>query len=81
MPRGYLSSMRSWISFIILCEKLDFLHYSVREVIYALIDVLGHFSVICNHQNFCKVELTYTCSADIGQQEKSQKYFDLSTFN
>ena len=27
-------------------EKLHFLHYSVREVIYALIDVLGQFSVI-----------------------------------
>ena len=27
-------------------EKLHFLHYSVRGVIYALIDVLGHFSVI-----------------------------------
>ena len=36
MPRGYLSTH----------EKLHFLHYSVREVIYALIDVLGHFSVI-----------------------------------
>ena len=27
-------------------EKLHFLHYSVREVINELIDVLGHFSVI-----------------------------------
>ena len=27
-------------------EKLHFLHYSAREVIYALIDILGHFSVI-----------------------------------
>ena len=27
-------------------EKLHFFHYSVRGVIYALIDVLGHFSFI-----------------------------------
>ena len=27
-------------------EKLHFLHYSVLGVIYTLIDVLGHFSVI-----------------------------------
>ena len=27
-------------------EKLHFLHYFLRGVIYALIDVLGHFSVI-----------------------------------
>ena len=33
-------------SISLIHEKLHFLHYSVREVIYALIDVLGHFSVM-----------------------------------
>ena len=44
-------------------EKLHFLHYSEGEVIYKLIDVLGHFSVILQPLDFCKVEFTYICSA------------------
>ena len=42
-------------------EKLHFLHYSGGEVIDALIDVLGHFSVILQPCNFCKVEFTCIC--------------------
>ena len=61
-------------------EKLHFLHYSVREVIYALIDVSGHFSVICNHEIFVKLILPILLVLE-GQREKSQKYFDLSAFN
>ena len=38
-------------------EKLHFLHYSVPGVIYTLIDVLGNFSVICNHEIFVKLNL------------------------
>ena len=45
---------------ISLTHKMwHFLHYSVREVIYELIDVLGHFSVILQPCNFCKVESIY----------------------
>ena len=44
-------------------EKLHFLHYSVREIIYELIDVLGHFSVILQPCHFCNVEFTYVSSA------------------
>ena len=38
-------------------EKLHFLRYSVRGVIHALIDILGHLSVICNHEIFVKSNL------------------------
>ena len=38
-------------------EKLHFLHYSVRGVIYALIDVSGHFSLFCKHEIFEKLNL------------------------
>ena len=61
-------------------EKLHFLHYSVREVIYEVIDVLGYFSVILQPRNFFKVEFTDILVL-VGQREKSHKYFDLSTFN
>ena len=44
-------------------EKMQFFHYSVLGVIYALIDALGHCSVILQPWNFCKVEFTDICSA------------------
>ena len=44
-------------------EKLHFLDYSGREVIYELIDFLGHFSVILQPLNFCETEFTYICIA------------------
>ena len=56
-------------------EKLNFLHYSVQANIYALIDVLGHFSVI-----FIKLNLPILLVL-VGQREKLQKYSDLSAFN
>ena len=69
MPRGYLTH-----------EKLHFLHYPMREVIYALIDVLGHFQSLCNHETFAKLnEPIFVVLVE--QREKSQKYFNLSTFN
>ena len=43
--------------------EVAFMHYSVRGVIYALIDILGNFSVILQPWNFCKVEFTYISSA------------------
>ena len=61
-------------------EKLHFLHYSVREAIYELIDVVGYFSVILQPGNFCKVDLTYVCST-ARTARKITKYFDLSAFN
>ena len=54
-----------------------FLHYSVREVIYKLIDVLGHFQSFCIHEIFVELNLPIFVVL-VGQQEKSQKYFDLS---
>ena len=48
-------------------EKLHFLHYSVREVIYKLID-------------FDQVEFIYICSAG-RTARKIKKYFDLLPFN
>ena len=50
-----------WIS--LTHEKWYFLHYSARGVHYDLIDVLGHFTVILQPWNFCKVEFTYISSA------------------
>ena len=38
-------------------EKLHFLHHSVREDIYELVDIWSHFSVICNHEIFVKLNL------------------------
>ena len=61
-------------------EKLHFHHYSVREVIYELIDVLGHFSVILQPLNFVKLNLPVFIVL-VGQREISQKYFDLSALN
>ena len=60
-------------------EELHFLHYSMREVIYKLIDVLGHFQSFCNHEIFVKLNLPLFVVL-VGQREKSQKYFDLSAF-
>ena len=56
-------------------EKLHFIHYSVREVMYALIDVLGMFQSFCNHEIFVKLNLPIFIAL-IGQREKSQKYFN-----
>ena len=53
-------------------EKLHFLHYSVRGVIYALIDVLGHFSVFLQPRNLCKVEFTYICSARVTTRKNAK---------
>ena len=61
-------------------DKFYFLHYSVREVIYALIDVLGHFQSFCNHEFFGNLNLPVLVAL-VGQREKSQKYFDLSAIN
>ena len=61
-------------------EKLHFRHYSVRGVIYELIDVLGHFQSFCNHELFVKLNLPVFLVL-VGQREKSQKYFDLLAFN
>ena len=44
-------------------EKLHFYHYSARGFIFALIDVLGHFSVIFAAMDSFKFEFTYICSA------------------
>ena len=52
----------------------------MRGVIYALIDVLGHFSVICNHEIFVKLNLPIFAVL-VRQREKSQKYFNLLAFN
>ena len=62
-------------------EKLHFLHYSVREVIYELIDVLGHFSVILQPKNLCKGQFTCICSAGRRARKITKKRFDLSAFN
>ena len=50
-------------------EKLHFLHYSVREVIYELIDILGHFSVILQPRKFVKFNLPIFVVL-VGQREK-----------
>ena len=56
--------------------KLHFLHYSVRGVIYALIDVLGHFSVILQHKIFVKLNLPKFVVL-VGQRQNHKKYFNL----
>ena len=40
-------------------EKFHFPHYSLGEVIFQLIDVLGHFSVVFQSRNFFKVERSF----------------------
>ena len=52
-------------------EKLHFLHYSVREVIYELIDVSAIFQSFCNHEIFVKLSLPIFVVL-VGQREKSQ---------
>ena len=61
-------------------EMLYFLHSSVREVIYALIDILGHFQSFFNHEILVKLNFLIFFLL-VGQQEKSQKYSDLLVFN
>ena len=58
-------------------EKLHFLHYSVLGVMYALFDVLGHFSVMLQSWNFCKVEFTFICSA---RETTRKTHTNTSTF-
>ena len=41
---------------------------------------LAHFPSCCNHEIFIKLNLPILLVL-VGQREKSQKYFDLSTFN
>ena len=61
-------------------EKLHLLQYSVRGVIYALIDVLGHFQSFYNYEIFVKLNLPIFVVL-VRQGEKSQKYFNLVAFN
>ena len=61
-------------------EKLHFLHHSVREVIYELIEVWAIFQSFCNHDIFVKLNLPMFVVL-VGKREKSQKYFDPSAFN
>ena len=62
-------------------EMLHFVHYFVQGVIYDLIDVLGHFSVICNHAIFVKLNLP-TFVVLVRQREKlKKKYFNLLASN
>ena len=61
-------------------EKLHFNHHSVRGVIYAVIDVLCHLSVILQPCNFCKFFFPIFLVL-LRQLEKSQKYFDRLAFN
>ena len=62
-------------------EKLRFLHNSVRGAIFALINVLGHFSVILQPGNFSKVEFTFICSAGrtVRKNHKNAVIFRLLT--
>ena len=61
-------------------ETLHTLHCSARGVIYALIDVLGHYSVTCNNEIFAKLNLPIFVLL-VKQVGKSQKYFNLLAFN
>ena len=63
-------------------ENLYFLHLSVRGAIFALIDVLGHFSVIlfCYHEIFVKLNLPIFVVL-VRHREKSQKYLNLLALN
>ena len=61
-------------------EKLNFVHYFVRGVIDALIDVLGHFQSFCNHEIFVKLNLPMFVAL-MRQRERSEKCFNLFAFN
>ena len=61
-------------------EKLQFIHYFVRGVIYAGIDVLGNFSVFCSHEILVKLNLLIFVVL-VRQREKSQRYFNLLDLN
>ena len=56
-------------------EKLPFLHYSVRGVIYPLINN-AIFQSFCNHEIFVKLNLPIFLVL-VKQREKSQEYFNL----
>ena len=51
-----------------------------KERLYNLINILGPFSSFCNHEIFIKLNLPILLVLE-KQQEKSQKYFNLSASN
>ena len=59
-------------------EKLHFLHYSVQGVRYALINVLGSYSVILQPLTFCKIEFTNIPSACETSRKITKILFHLS---
>ena len=61
-------------------EKLHCLYRSEGGVFYHLINAFGPFFSHFATLTFCKVEFAYVSSAR-ETARKSQKYFDLSSFN
>ena len=57
-----------------------FAYCSVYGEFTHLIDVLALFQLFCNHEIFIKLNLVIILLL-VRKREKSQKYFDLSTFD